>query len=106
MINSILPYEIFLIGKYFLRITDDYPEDGSHYLQIQDLRGRLRQFSHSAVDVSMIPMGSVFREFIILQAACPILEAEKEHSVKNGESFAPNLLFHVSFLHMGVTSHV
>ena len=65
VINSMLPYEIFLIGKYFLRITDDYPEDGCHYLQIQDLRGRLRQFSHSAVDVSMIPMGSVFREFII-----------------------------------------
>lgn len=65
VINSMLPYEIFLIGRYFLRITDDYPAVGPHYDWIQDLRGRLWQFSESAVDVSMIPMGSVFREFII-----------------------------------------
>ncbi len=65
VINSMLPYEIFLIGRYFLHITDDYPADGPHYDWIQDLRGRLRQFSESAVDVSMIPMRSVFREFII-----------------------------------------
>ena len=65
VITSMLPYEVFLIGRYFLRITDDYPADGHHYDWVQDLRGRLRQFSGSAVDVSMIPMGSVFREFII-----------------------------------------
>lgn len=65
VINSMLPYEIFLIGRYFLRITDDYPAEDPHYNRIQDLRGRLRQFSESAVDVSMIPMRSVFREFII-----------------------------------------
>ncbi len=65
VINSMLPYEVFLIGRYFLRITDGYPADAAHYQWIQDLRGRLRQFSESAVDVSMIPMNSVFREFII-----------------------------------------
>lgn len=65
VINSMLPYEVFLIGRYFLRITDGYPVNAAHYQWIQDLRGRLRQFSESAIDVSMIPMNSVFREFII-----------------------------------------
>ena len=65
VIDSMLPYEVFLIGRYFLRITDDYPDGAAHSLQIQDLRGRLQRLSESAIDVSMIPMGSVFREFII-----------------------------------------
>ena len=64
-INSMLPYEVLLIGRYFLTLTADYPTNGCHADQIAELRARLLPFSGTAVDVSMIPMNSVFREFII-----------------------------------------
>ena len=65
VINSMLPYEIFLISRYYRKVTEGYPADGFMSDAVYGLREKLCCTAGSAVTVSMIPMDSVFREFIV-----------------------------------------
>ena len=65
VINSMLPYEIFLISSYYRKVTEGYPADGFMSDAVYGLREKLCCTAGSAVTVSMIPLDSVFREFIV-----------------------------------------
>lgn len=58
-VNSVLPYEIFLMADYYKRVTRGCDNDA-----VQLLSDKLSAVFGSAVDISMIPLTSVFREFI------------------------------------------
>lgn len=63
-INSLLPYEIFLLGKYYRELAESYAESEYLYDTVREVLEKLSALSGSAVDISMVPMDSVFREFI------------------------------------------
>lgn len=63
-INSLLPYEIFIISKFYLEITKEYGKLAAGYDAVESLRKRLEKISDNCIDVDMIPGESVFREFI------------------------------------------
>jgi uridine kinase len=65
LINSLLLYEVFVISKYFIDITEGYSvaEKGSDI--INSLRERLHHLTASSINSAMVPMESVFREFIV-----------------------------------------
>lgn len=64
-VNSMLPYEIFLISSYYRKVTEGYPTDAFMSDTVYGLRKKLCCTDGSAVSLSMIPMDSVFREFIV-----------------------------------------
>lgn len=64
-INSLLPYEIFIIGKYYLEVTENYSAVAADYSTVENLRARLEKISNNCITVNMIPDDSVFREFIV-----------------------------------------
>ena len=64
-LNSLLPYEVLLTGKYFIPLTDGYPENAVFCDKVSRLRRLLSMTGNTGVDVSMVPMNSVFREFIV-----------------------------------------
>ena len=65
VINSMLPYEVFVISKYFMDITENYSKSDFGYDTIISLRERLRNLLDSSITPDMVPQGSVFREFIL-----------------------------------------
>lgn len=65
IINSLLPYEVFVISKYFMDITADYSVSNPGYELIYSLRDRLSTLLTSSITSDMVPQDSVFREFII-----------------------------------------
>ncbi len=65
IIDSLLPYEIFVISKFFLDITENYSASHFEYATIYSLRERVKSLIGSSITSDMVPQGSVFREFII-----------------------------------------
>jgi len=65
IIDSLLPYEIFVIGKYFFDLTEGYPISEYGHNTIISLRERLQSLLCSCITSDMVPEGSVFREFIL-----------------------------------------
>lgn len=65
IINSMLPYEIFLISDYYRAVTNGYPKDAVMADKVYALREKLSCTDGSAVKLSMIPEHSVFREFVV-----------------------------------------
>jgi len=64
-INSLLPYETFIIGKVFLALTDDLPEDCAYFDTVKNIRKRLSVFSDNPFSLSMVPKESLLREFVV-----------------------------------------
>lgn len=65
IIDSLLPYEVFVIGKYFLELTNEYSISDYGYSLIMSLRERIKNLSASCITSDLVPEDSVFREFII-----------------------------------------
>ena len=65
LISSLLPYEVFIISKYFNDITECYKDYMFGYERIKSLRARLATLYDSCISSAMVPEGSVFREFIL-----------------------------------------
>lgn len=65
IIDSLLPYEVFVISKYFLDITEGFPSSAYGYKTIESIRERLACLLGSSITSDLIPQDSVFREFII-----------------------------------------
>ena len=63
-INSLIPYEIFILGKDYLRLTADYTDHMPYHSLITDIRKRLSSVISDDFVVSMIPDDSLLREFI------------------------------------------
>lgn len=64
-INSLMPYEVLLLGKFFMDITENYPRTSRGYSIISAMRDKLRPLSDNCITTDMIPAESVFREFIV-----------------------------------------
>lgn len=58
-VNSVMPYEVFLMAGYYREIAHGYGDAG-----VQQLVNKLSCTDGSAIDISMVPDDSVFREFI------------------------------------------
>lgn len=58
-VNSLMPYEVFLMSGYYRRIADGCDDD-----TVRRTVKKLDEICGSAIDISMVPMESVFREFI------------------------------------------
>ena len=65
IINSLMPYEVLLLSKFFIDITNDYPATAKGYSVISDLRSRLFTLSENCITANLVPDESVFREFIV-----------------------------------------
>ncbi len=65
LINSLLLYEVFVISKYFIDITEDYNATKKGYEVVRSLRERLSSLTGSCISSAMVPKESVFREFIV-----------------------------------------
>lgn len=63
VINSTVAYELLLMGKYFLEVTEAYPVDAQYAGTVYSLRERLRMISDTAVGIDLVPLTSVMREF-------------------------------------------
>lgn len=64
VINSFLPYEILAMAKEYIKVTDGYKKSFYGSDVVLSLRERLKICEKTSVDVSMIPINSVFREFV------------------------------------------
>ncbi|MBE6587197.1 MAG: hypothetical protein E7647_02135 [Ruminococcaceae bacterium] len=62
-INSLIPYEIFLVGREFLEMSRNYPEDGRSSALVASLRERLSGVMNDNFDHSLISENSLLREF-------------------------------------------
>ncbi len=65
VINSLMPYEILLLSKFFIDITENYPVTSKGYTVIEDLRRRLLTLVDNCITADFVPPESVFREFIV-----------------------------------------
>ena len=63
VINSTVAYELLLMGKYFLGATNGYTLDAPYAGTVYSLRERIRMISDTAVNIDMVPLTSVMREF-------------------------------------------
>lgn len=64
-INSLMPYEVLLLGKFFMFITEKYPKTSKGYQVIEAMRNKLRPLVDNCITTDLIPAESVFREFIV-----------------------------------------
>lgn len=62
-INSLIPYEIFLVGREFLEMSKNFPEDGRNASIVYSLRQRLSNVMNDNFDHSLIPESSLLHEF-------------------------------------------
>ncbi len=65
LIDSLMLYEVFVISKYFVDITESYNPCQNEYSVISSLRDRLKKLTASCITSAMVPAESVFREFIV-----------------------------------------
>jgi len=63
-INSMIPYEVFILGQDFLTFTEGYTSDKPFYKLIVEIRNKLLSISDHCFELSMIPYNSLLREFI------------------------------------------
>lgn len=62
-INSFLPYELFVIGKYLIPALESVPM--LEYLpRADEITNKIKKVTNEYITENMIPFGSVFREFI------------------------------------------
>lgn len=64
-INSLLPYEVLLLGKFFMQVTENYSRTSRGYALIDSMREKIRPLYDNCITADMIPQESVFREFIV-----------------------------------------
>ncbi len=62
-INSLIPYEIFLVGNEFLNLSENYPADGKDSGIVYDLRMRLKKIMNEYFTHSLVPENSLLKEF-------------------------------------------
>jgi len=63
-INSFLPYELFIVGKYFIPEALKLGEKLEKMQSILSIKEKLEKTTNEYVTEDMIPKGSMFREFI------------------------------------------
>ncbi|MBQ4067426.1 MAG: hypothetical protein IJD22_07275 [Clostridia bacterium] len=62
-INSLIPYEIFMVGKEFLSLSEGYPAFGPRADEVFSLRERLLKIPCRLFTHDMMPEGSLLHEF-------------------------------------------
>lgn len=62
-IDSLIPYEIFIIGREFLRLTEAFPASNKYHTVVNDLRQRLSLVMNDNFDKNLVSEGSLIREF-------------------------------------------
>ena len=62
-INSLIPYEIFLVGREFLFLSENYPVEGKSYSLVISLRERLSKIMNEYFSISEVPENSLLWEF-------------------------------------------
>ncbi len=62
-INSLIPYEIFLVGKEFLNLSENYPRDAKDAVVVYSLRTRLQKIMIEYFTHDLIPENSLLLEF-------------------------------------------
>ena len=62
-INSLIPYEIFLVGKEFLLLSEDYPQNGKNCNIVFSLRERLAKIMNDYFNIGLVPENSLLWEF-------------------------------------------
>ncbi len=63
-INSFMPYELLIIGKYLLPLAENIKEDFKGYDLLTSIVTKLKKVTNEYVTEDMISRRSVFREFI------------------------------------------
>ena len=63
-INSFLPYELFVISKYAREVLSTVPSDSKYRDEADELIKKLSVFECEYIDEDMVPVDSVYREFI------------------------------------------
>lgn len=62
-INSLIPYELFLVGREFLELSRDYPDGGKNSQAVNSLRERLINIMNKYFDIGLVPENSLLWEF-------------------------------------------
>lgn len=62
-IDSLIPYEIFIIGKEFLRLSENVPKDNKYFGTVQSLRKKLGVIMNDNFSFDLVAEGSLIREF-------------------------------------------
>ena len=62
-INSLIPYELFIVGKEFLFLSENYPSEGKSYSLVEGLRERLSKIMNEHFSISQVPENSLLWEF-------------------------------------------
>lgn len=63
-IDSFLPYELFVIAELALPLLNEIDADSPYKTEASSLAFRLQNVKNSFYDTSLVPKGSMFREFI------------------------------------------
>lgn len=63
-INSLQPYELFMIGQYALPLLDAIPDDSPHYTTSQTLAGKFRCIAGNDIDPGHLSANSIYHEFL------------------------------------------
>lgn len=63
MINSTIPYELFVLGKKFLALTDSFKSKSQYFGDVLSLREKLLPYRENVFSPEMIPERSLLREF-------------------------------------------
>ncbi len=64
-INSLMPYEVLLLGKFFMFVTETYPKTARGYSIVFAMQEKLKPLIDNCITTELIPAESVFREFIV-----------------------------------------
>lgn len=62
-INSLLDYELLLMSRYYIAVTENYPADDEYAKEVVSLRERLLPLCRSGVTIDAVPESSHIREF-------------------------------------------
>jgi len=63
-IDSLIPYEIFIIGREFLTLSENYPKDDKFFSVVQGLRKRLYVIMDDNFSVEYVREDSLLRELL------------------------------------------
>lgn len=62
-LNSLIPYEIFTVGREYLDVLDISPKSGEYPFEVNSLKERLQKIQNTAFSDELIPKTSLLSEF-------------------------------------------
>lgn len=63
-VDSLMPYEAYMMRDIYLSITSDTHDRGSAYESVEIVREKMEAVERTAITPSMLPPDSVYREFL------------------------------------------